>query len=101
MIAVGASIWRVQRGIAPFAVSDNPLAAGAAHILALAADQAWSDANAETQVIQTPVLLNAAIGQTVIANIDDGRTLSGKISAIEHIIDPPLAVTRLEIEVAQ
>lgn len=91
--------WREQRGSAPYEITETPLAAGAAHILTAAADQAWQDARTETQVIQIQYRPDAAIGQTLVASIDDGRTLSGKISGVEHIIDPPQAITRLEIEV--
>lgn len=92
--------WRELRGGAPYDEQTNTLAAGAAHIVALSADQAWEDANAGMQVVQIPYRLDAAVGQTVLARIDDGREIFGRISLVEHIVDPPQTITRLEIEVA-
>jgi len=93
--------WRTRRGDAPHEPQDNPLAAGAAHVLAVAADQAWEDALTSAQVVQVPIRQDVAIGQSLVARIDDGRAFAGRISSIEHIIGPPQSVTRLEIEVKQ
>lgn len=93
--------WRERRGAAPYEVRNNALAAGAAHVLAVAADRAWEEGRTAVQVIQVPFRQDVAIGQTLVARLADGKSFAGRIAAIEQIIDPPLAITRLEIEVAQ
>lgn len=101
MIVTDPANWRERRGSWPYEATDNPLAAGAAHILAIAADQAWADARSSRQVIQIPYRPDASVGQTILVKLGDNGGFFGRIGAVEHIIDPPQAITRLEIEVAQ
>lgn len=93
-----AVYWRAAVGTAPWVEEVRPLAAHAPAALQAAALRLHQASQAGTQVAQVPYLPAAAVGKSITLTTAQGGRIAGRISAVEHIFDGALSITRLELE---
>lgn len=92
--------WRAECGEAPWEDANAPLLSSASQaLLATYARSLWHITNDATATAQLPMDLTIAIGDTLHI-VSERESVSGRVSAVEHLVRDGQALTRVELKVA-
>lgn len=89
--------WYVERGSAPHREITEPLAEGAAHVLAARADWELRALNPNTVSAQIPYNPAVMLGQEATLTLENNDQVKGVVTYLEHLIKDGQAVTRIRL----